>query len=85
MKKYCKKKPNIFHLKIDFIDDKYFFKLGIGYILINLNNIFPMNQLEFKISILVEIYEKKTAGNDQNCHVKAHTFQTIKYINAKFL
>ena len=56
------------------------------YILIDLNWIFTMEPSEFKISIVVESYDEKTAENYRNGYVakKAHSFQIIKDIDSKF-
>ena len=49
---------------------KWFEKvLKKGYILIDLKKIFSLKPLEFKIFILVESYDEKTAENYQNCYV----------------
>ena len=48
---------------------KYFFEYEIGYILIDLSYVFPMLPSEFKISILVESYDEKTAENYRNDYV----------------
>ena len=51
------------------MDRKCFFKFEIGYILIYLNETFPMEPPEFKIYILVESNDEKTAENDRNSYV----------------
>ena len=48
---------------------KYIFEFEIEYILIDLNEMFPMKPSEFKISCSVESYDEKTAGNDRNYYV----------------
>ena len=59
-----KKIPNIFHLKIDFYEEKNTYILirseYIRYILIDLNKIFPIKLSEFEISHSVESYDEKT-------------------------
>ena len=47
-------------MKIDLYRTKNF-TFKIGYVLIDLNYIFPMRPSEFKISIPVESYDEKTA------------------------
>ena len=37
--------------------------------LVDLNQILPIETLDFKISISVESYDEKTAENYQNCYV----------------
>ena len=63
-----------------------FFPFGIWYILIELNEIFPMKPSEFKISISTESYDEKNYWKLPKllrCR-KSHSFQTIKDINSKF-
>ena len=64
---------------------KYFFKVEIRFILIDLSKIFPMKLSEFKFSNSVKSYDEKTDENYRNCYVaeKAHSFQTIKCIDPK--
>ena len=52
-----------------FMGKKILFEYKIGLILINLNQTFPMKPSEFKISILVESYDEKTAENYRNRYV----------------
>ena len=55
-----------FHI---YLFDKLFFEFDIGYILIELNQIFPMKPSELKISLSVESYDEKPDENEQNCYV----------------
>ena len=48
---------------------KILFLFEIGYILIDLNQIFLMKPSEFKIFISVESCDEKTTENYQNCYV----------------
>ena len=47
---------------------KYFSKLKIGLILIDLNQIFPMKPSKFEIFFSVESYDTKTAETCRNCY-----------------
>ena len=51
------------------MDKKNIFKIEIGLVLIELNQIFPMKSLEFKISLSVASYNKKTDENCRNVYV----------------
>ena len=48
-----------------------FVQFEIGYFVIYLNYIFQMKPSEFKISVLLDSYNKKYAENYQNCNVVA--------------
>ena len=73
--------------KLIFIYKKIFFKFEIGYILITLKKIFSLKSSELKISIWFK------SSDEENCRKlpkllhcqKAHSFQTVKYINPEFL
>ena len=51
------------------MDKKIFFHSEIGYIHIDLNQIFKMKPSELKISISIESYDEKTAENYRNSYV----------------
>ena len=62
-------------INIQFIDifiDVYLYRykqFGIGYILIDLSSIFPIQSQEFKISISVKTHDEKTAENYRKGYV----------------
>ena len=58
IKKTTKKNLQFFIFHLVYMDKKIFFKFEIGYILI-----FQMKPSEFKVSILTESYDEKTAEN----------------------
>ena len=62
--------------KLIFMDKKLIFQFVIGYILIGLNQTFPMKPSEFKIFISVESYDEKTSENYRNCYVVEKRFIT---------
>ena len=70
---FLKLKMFIFHLKIVFIDKENIWKSEIRYILIEMNQIFPMKPSESKISISVESYDEKTVENYWNVYVVENT------------
>ena len=59
----------VFNLKIYFYRKEKKISFEIGYILIDLNWIFPMKPLEITVSILLESYDEKTTGKYRNCYV----------------
>ena len=52
-----------------FIDKTIYFKFEIGYVLIDLHQIFSMKPSELKIFISVENFDDKTAEYYRNCYV----------------
>ena len=72
-----------FTWKLIVIDKKIFYKFEICSILIDLNQIFPMNLSEIEISLLVESYDKKNDENWWNGYIaEMRIFSKLyKYIN----
>ena len=52
-----------------FLSIHLFFLIGIDYMLLDLNEIFPTKPLEFKFIISVESYAEKTSENYRNYYV----------------
>ena len=64
---------------MSFIDKKYFFKFQVGYILIDLNLIFPIKPSNFENSILIEIFDEKNDKNDRNGYVDKNRIVSLLF------